>query len=296
MLIAISGNKIDVLHKKKITYFLNNLHDRKNVELCYYEPLYSYFKKMNFNIPNGIVFKGNADLPSNTSLFLALGGDGTFLHSVSIIRDRNIPIAGINFGRLGFLTSIKIEENDDTWIDDLLNKNYDILSRSLIKIDYNNISEDIYPYALNEVSIQRTSPSVIGLEVTINDDVLPIYWADGILVATCAGSTAYSLSVGGPIVVPDSKVFILAPIAPHNLNVRPIVLPDTSNIKIKIISRSGDATLSMDNKTQKVKDGDIIHLSKSKNTLNCVNFSQNSFFHALNEKLLWGEDTRNKNN
>ena len=150
-----------------------------------------------------------------------------------------------------------------------------------------------FPFALNEVSIQRNSPSMLGIEITIDGDKVPIYWADGFLIATPTGSTAYSLSVGGPIVMPGANVFIVAPIAPHNLNIRPLIVPDTSEITIRIHSRSDGAMLTLDNRSFKMNPDDKLVLRKANFKLNYITPNTSDFFEVLKEKLLWGEDKRN---
>ena len=222
-----------------------------------------------------------------------MGGDGTFLNSLTLIRNKNIPVAGINFGRLGFLTTVKVSSQDDKLIDSLLRGEYDIEKRTLLKLQSDNIPSDFYPYALNEISLQRNTPYMIGIELKIDGEIIPTYWADGLLISTQTGSTAYSLSVGGPIVTPGSNVFIVVPIAPHNLNVRPLIVSDSSILEIKIITKSDKAVLTVDNRSFTVSSENTVRLSKADFYINNVSFSKSGFFDALREKLLWGEDKRN---
>ena len=237
-------------------------------------------------------YKG--ELLSGTDMVLALGGDGTFLRAINMIRDRNIPIAGVNFGRLGFLTSAKVEEGGNTWIEDLLEGNYSIQERILLKVESDAIPHGIYPYALNEFSIQRQNPSMLRIDIGVGDGRLPAYWADGVVVSTPTGSTAYSLSVGGPIVTPDSDVFILAPIAPHNLNIRPIVAPAESRLEISFSAKySQMGVVTLDNTSFEVPVGSWFVVSKAEYTARCITFNTAGFIDALKDKLLWGEDKRN---
>jgi NAD+ kinase len=236
----------------------------------------------------------NGDLQPGTDMVLALGGDGTFLRAINMLRGRGIPIAGINFGRLGFLTSAKVEEGANTWIEDLLKGNYSIQKRILLKVESPAIPHGIYPYALNEFSIQRQNPSMLCIDIGLDGGHLPAYWADGVVVSTPTGSTAYSLSVGGPIVTPDSDVFIIAPIAPHNLNVRPIVARADSKLEITFTSKASQmGVVTMDNTSFQVPVGSRFTLSKADFTANCIRFNDGGFIEALHHKLLWGEDKRN---
>lgn len=232
-------------------------------------------------------------LPEDVDIFLSLGGDGTFLNSLTMVRDSGIPVAGINFGRLGFLTSAGSDDSGCAVLDRMMQGAYSVEKRSLIEVSYSGAPEDFYPFALNEVSIQKKDPYMIGIEVLIDGMSIPTYWADGLLIATATGSTAYSLSFGGPVVVPDSSVFIVTPMAPHNLNVRPLIVPDTSEIEIVLKTEGHPALLSADNRSVDVDGGRVIKIRKAGFSLSCVSFGRNSFFEALHEKLLWGEDRRN---
>ncbi|MEG2849308.1 MAG: NAD(+)/NADH kinase, partial [Bacteroidales bacterium] len=242
-------------------------------------------------LPKGACFSSHKDLPANVELFLSLGGDGTFLESLTLLRNRNIPIAGINFGRLGFLTTACVEENN-SWIDKLLTSDYVIEERTVLNLKTEVLPLNFYPYALNEITIQRSSPVMLELEISIDGNLLPKYWADGILIASATGSTAYSLSIGGPVVTPDSRVLIIAPIAPHNLNVRPLIVPETSNIEMSCICRQNNALLTVDNRSFSINNGEKVYISKGNFSLKSVSIN-NNFIAALNQKLLWGEDKRN---
>ena len=170
---------------------------------------------------------------------------------------------------------------------------YRVERRSLLEISYGGMPVDFYPYALNEIALQRSEPNMISIEVAIDGMRIPAYWADGLLVATPTGSTAYSLSAGGPVVLPGSSVFIITPIAPHNLNVRPLIVPDTSSLEI-VIRSGGDRTLlSVDNRSAVIAGGTAVTVRRAGFGLECVTFGRSGFFDALNEKLLWGEDRRN---
>jgi len=239
-------------------------------------------------------FSGWEDMPEGIELFLSLGGDGTFLKSLSLVRGRDIPVAGINFGRLGFLTTAKIGELPyEECIDKLINKDFKVEKRDLLKVSYDSIDRDLYPYAVNEISVQRHGASMLAIDVMVDGKKLPTYWSDGVLIATPTGSTAYCLSVGGPVVDPRSKVVILAPIAPHNLNMRPLVLPSDAKFDIVVRAREGSFTLNVDNRSAVVASGTHVKVSRGEYGFSYASFSDSNFINALTTKLLWGEDRRN---
>ncbi len=231
------------------------------------------------------------NLPSDTDLFLSLGGDGTFLQSLTFIRDRGIPVAGVNFGRLGFLATARAD--DDRWIDDLVAGRYSVEERSLLRVACAALPDDFYPFALNEVSLQRSGAGMLSISVRIDGRELPTYWADGLVVATPTGSTAYNLSVGGPVVMPSSEVMVITPIAPHNLNVRPLVVPMDADIEMRFDARGAGAVLSFDNRPCVIPDRTAVSLRRGRFGLRYVSLSDNNFIGALRAKLFWGEDRRN---
>lgn len=288
---ALFGKRIDNTNIGKLILFVNKLKEYRQMEFCYHSSFYNLIKEFSQELPQGGIFTSHEDLPEDTGIFLSLGGDGTFLESLTIVRDREIPIAGINFGRLGFLTTACVEESNP-WIEKLISGDYSIEERSVLNLSKETIPEGFYPYAINEITIQRVTPSMLEVDVSIDGQKLPKYWADGILVATATGSTAYSLSVGGPIVTPDSKVLIIAPISPHNLNVRPLVVPDSSTLEISFKGRNPQALLTVDNRSFDMKAGERIIISKGNFPIKAVSIN-NNFIAALNQKLLWGEDKRN---
>lgn len=233
-----------------------------------------------------------ADVRPGTSGLLSLGGDGTFLLGAKIAVQADIPILGVNFGRLGFLSETRPEE----LLQAILGGELRVEERSLLQVTAENTPADgFWPYALNETSISRDGASMLGIDVEIDGSPLPTYWADGLLVATSSGSTAYSLSVGGPICTPDSKVFIVAPISPHNLNVRPLVVPQTAKIAISLRSREEKAMFSMDNRNRRISADTRIFVSKAPVRLKRMSTGKSTFINALRTRLLWGEDVRNGN-
>lgn len=242
----------------------------------------------------GDIFSSGDDLPADVDVFLSLGGDGTFLSSLTMVGKRDIPVAGINFGRLGFLTSSGSGDSACAIVDRMMAGDYQVRRKSLLEVRGGGLGPDFYPYALNEVSLQRYGPNMIAIEVTIDGMKVPTYWADGLLIATPTGSTAYSLSVGGPVVLPDSSVFIITPMAPHNLNVRPLIVPDSSVVEVTFRSDGRRTLLSADNRFTDAAEDASVTVRRAGFSLACVTFGWESFFEALSEKLLWGEDRRNE--
>lgn len=228
------------------------------------------------------------DLQPGTDVLLSLGGDGTFLSAARLAGDSGIPVLGVNFGRLGFLSGY----SPDEVVDALLSGEYSIEDRALLEtsvpgVDHRGIS-------FNEVAVHRNGAAMLGVDVTIDGEPLPTCWADGFLVATSSGSTAYSLSVGGPICMPDADVLILAPIAPHNLNIRPVVVPLASKIGLSLRSRNDTVMLTMDNENMLLPSSTHISVSVAQFSLKCVRLGKSNFIQALRNKLFWGEDVRNQ--
>lgn len=230
-------------------------------------------------------------LQDDTDVLLSVGGDGTFLSAASLAASNGVPVAGVNMGRMGFLSENRVEEVADA----LSSGRYSIEERTMLKavVTTGNESIDECPYALNEMTIRRSGAAMLGVDVCVDGVMLPTYWGDGIVISTSSGSTAYSLSVGGPIVLPQSKVFLISPIAPHNLNVRPLVVPDTSVISLKVNSRDGHFEFSADNRTSEVSEDTAVEISMAQFSLKRVRLDKSSFIQALVEKLYWGEDVRN---
>lgn len=292
MKIAIFAREIDKRWHDKLTFIINSL-SSKGAELIFYAPFYKRATEYHkLALPASSLFYGYEDMDPETDVFLSFGGDGTFLESMTFIRDRNIPVAGINFGRLGFLTTTDSEPNHN-WIDRIINKEFKVEKRSLIKISSGSYLNGLYPYALNEISVQRQDPSMLSVKLKIDGTELPPYWSDGIVIATPTGSTAYSLSLGGPIMIPASRTVIITPIAPHNLNVRPLVVSDESIIEVTFTSRRSGALLSLDNRSVIISSGQSFMVSKAEFNLGFISLSNNNFIEALKEKLFWGEDRRN---
>jgi len=231
-------------------------------------------------------------LPDNIYCLMSLGGDGTLLDSVCLAGNSDTPVLGINTGRLGFLSSVPLSDAGNA-VDALLNNDYRIEERLLLHVSGKFLPNDDSPYTLNDVGIQRHYPSMISLRLTINKETLPDYWADGLLVATPTGSTAYSMSAGGPIVSPDSQSILITPIASHNLNIRPLVIADDSEVDVQVITRKGGAVISLDTRMYEAPSGTVVHIRKADFKAKIIRLHQSSFFTTLHEKLLWGSDKRN---
>ena len=225
-------------------------------------------------------------LAPGTDMLLSAGGDGTFLMAANYAVESGIPVLGVNFGRLGFLSEYRPEEV----LSALESGEYSIEEREVLQTELNGKEE----FALNEVSIHRNGPAMLGIDVSLDGVMLPTYWADGLLVATGSGSTAYSLSAGGPIVTPDSKVLVLTPIAPHNLNVRPLVIPSSSKLEISVKSGDRDVMMAVDNRSAVISRKAVIPVSVAQFSLKRVRLNGSSFIKALRSKLYWGEDIRNE--
>ena len=233
------------------------------------------------------------DISSDTDIVMSVGGDGTFLSASKRVGNSGIPVLGINTGRVGFLSEYGPEEACEA----IISKSYTLEDRALLETRVNGEMREsdssFWPYTLNEISVLRGGASILGVDVCLDGNPLPTYWADGLLVSTSSGSTAYSLSVGGPICVPDSKVIIIAPIAPHNLNVRPLVVPDSTVVSISMRSRDKEVAMSMDNRNVRLSADSTLEVKVAQFSLKRVRLAKSSFIKALTTKLFWGEDIRN---
>jgi NAD+ kinase len=231
-------------------------------------------------------------LKEGTEMLLSVGGDGTFLSAAIIALENSIPVVGVNMGRMGFLS----EGRPEDIVAEILSGEYTIESRAVLEAEViSDVNGEALmpPYAVNEMTIRRSGAAMLGIDVCVDGVKLPTYWGDGLVISTSSGSTAYSLSVGGPIVLPESKVLIISPIAPHNLNVRPLVVPDTSEIVLSTCSRDGHFELSADNRTIYVPETTKVVVKMAQFSLKRVRLNKSNFIQALTDKLYWGEDVRN---
>jgi NAD+ kinase len=239
------------------------------------------------------VFRHSADLDEHFDCLVSLGGDGTLLDTVTLVRDKNIPVLGINFGRLGFLASLG-KENLDAAVRALVDHNYVIDKRTLIHLDADVPLFGDTPYALNEFVIHKRDVSpMIRIHTYLNGEPLNSYWADGLIVATPTGSTGYSLSCNGPLLFPDAGGFIINPVAPHNLNVRPIVVPDDSVISFEVEGRTDQLICTMDSRKEIVDRKVQLAVKKESFKISLIRLHENTFLQTLRDKLAWGLDARN---
>lgn len=292
MRVAIFGKDYDKSQNSYIQLLIDELNSR-NAQLCFYKP---YFEKIkvNLNVPEKVCFyETHKQLRNHADIMFSIGGDGTMLNTLPFVRDSEIPILGINLGRLGFLSSIPKDEIKAA-IDNVWKRNYFLEQRTLIQlVKPDNLFGELN-FALNDLTIYRTnSASLLIIHVYIDDKFLNTYWGDGLIVSTPTGSTAYSLSVGGPIITPGSQNFVIAPIASHNLTVRPIVIQDSSVIKIRVEGRENDYQLTLDSQQRTLGMEEEIVIKKCNFKVNLVQMNDKDFFKTIREKLLWGKDIRN---
>ena len=239
------------------------------------------------------IFSLSEDLTDKIEFIISLGGDGTLLDTVTLVRDKNISIMGINFGRLGFLASIGQDEVK-TAVQAIARRTFVTDKRTLIHLDADLPLFGNVPYALNEFSLhKRDTASMIKIHTYLNGEFLNTYWADGLILATPTGSTGYSLSCGGPIVFPESGSFVITPVAPHNLNVRPLIVPDDNVISFEVESRSENIICSLDSRREIVGKNVSLAVKKESFAINLMRLSENSFLQTLHNKLTWGLDKRN---
>jgi len=234
------------------------------------------------------------ELDTSYDLFFSIGGDGTILKSVTYVRNLGIPIAGINTGRLGFLATIRKEALEES-VYQIFTGNYTVSSRNLLQITSDNDYDfEGMNFALNEITVSRkNTTSMITVHTNVNGEFLTSYWADGLIVSTPTGSTGYSLSCGGPIVMPETSSFLLTPIAPHNLNMRPLLFPNQYKLSLKISGREQEHLISLDSRTHTLPNETEIFIQKADFKINMVVLNNESFLKTLREKMLWGEDKRN---
>lgn len=238
-------------------------------------------------------FSTYLDFYSGIDLTISLGGDGTFIKSVSYIRNSGVPIMGINTGRMGFLSNISKDQIEDT-LTKVKNKEFEFQKRSLLRV---YTEEDLFGednFALNELTVhKKDTASMITVHASLDNKYLNSYWADGLIISTPTGSTAYNLSCGGPIITPGCQVHILTPIAPHNLNVRPMVVPDHFPIELSVEGRDRKSLLSLDGNSKSIKQGEKVIVKKAEFMINVIRFENNNFLDTIRNKMLWGIDIRN---
>lgn len=292
MKVAIYSRVLDFQFRDEVQSLFNEL-TRYNIEPIIYQPFFEQIISSVHLSNNITTFNSYSDLDNSIEFVISLGGDGTMLDTVTLVRDQNIPILGINFGRLGFLASIGKNELENA-VASLVHRTFVVDKRSLIHLDANIPLFGDTPYALNEFAIQkRDSSSMIKIHTYMNGEFLNTYWADGLIVSTPTGSTGYSLSCAGPIVFPDSSSFVITPVAPHNLNVRPLVVPDNNIISFEIEGRTDDFICTLDSRKEVVEKSVQLAIRKESFTVSLVRLNENNFLQTLRNKLSWGLDRRN---
>lgn len=272
---------LNVLIKKSISFY---------IESKFYKAILDDHPEVNPDKYNSFT-----KLDDSFNLLISIGGDGTILRAITYVKNLDIPIVGLNSGRLGFLATIQKDEIEKA-IDEILKGNYKISERNLLSIQTSpkNKSFSELNFALNEVTISRkNTTSMITVETHLNDEYLTSYWADGLIVATPTGSTGYSLSCGGPVIIPESNNFVLTPIAPHNLNARPLVIPIDTEIKLKVSGREDNYLVSLDSRIATLDNDTIVTIKKADFKIKMIELQNESFLVTLRKKLLWGEDRRN---
>ncbi|MCL6295414.1 NAD kinase [Jejuia spongiicola] len=256
---------------------------------------YNLIKKEEQNKKDYASFKTFEVLDPSFDLLVSVGGDGTILRAITFVQDLGIPIIGINTGRLGFLATIQVDGIENA-IQDIIDGKYRISERSLLSVETTPKNETITSlnFALNEVAVSRkNTTSMITVETHLDNEYLTSYWSDGLIVSTPTGSTGYSLSCGGPVITPGTNSFVLTPIAPHNLSARPLVIPDTTEIQLKVDGREEQHLVSLDSRIATLDNGTLIKIKKAPFKIKMIDLLNESFLTTLRKKLLWGEDKRN---
>ncbi|WP_207511469.1 NAD kinase [Longitalea luteola] len=292
MKVAIYSRVIDDDQYGKVQQLLDEL-ARENIQPVIYKPFFEMIQSSVRFSEKTTVFTDSSDLTESIDFLISLGGDGTLLDTVTLVRNKNIPILGINFGRLGFLASIGSKELHIA-VQSLVKRTILIDKRSLIHLDASKPLFGDVPYGLNEFAIHKTDTSpMIKIHTYLNGEFLNTYWADGVIVATPTGSTGYSLSCNGPVVFPESSSFVITPVAPHNLNVRPIIVPDDNIISFEIEGRTDHFICALDSRKELVDKKVQLAVRRESFTLSLVRLNENNFLQTLRNKLSWGLDTRN---
>ena len=292
MKIAIFGRNLEEEYREDISLFFKIITSQQcNVYI--FKPFFDYLKTIpDLDLVGFKEFVDHEEIKSDFNFFFSIGGDGTFLESVRYVRNSGVPIIGINTGRLGFLANIGLSEIDDS-LKALFSGEYQLENRSLIEFKTNENPFTGFSYALNEITVQKHDTSLITIESSISGHEINTYWADGLIISTPTGSTAYSMSTGGPIVSPDCNVLIISPIASHNLTVRPLVITDKQEIDLKVYSRSGTFMATIDSQSHIFSSGASIHLKLAPFQVQIVRLNHHTFFKTIRKKLMWGADIRN---
>lgn len=292
MLVAIYNRSFTEENIPLLQHILQKLHDQ-SIQMIFFKDFYERIKA---HLPfpyTPRLFTNKRDIPSLTDMLFSLGGDGTLLDTVTYIGSSNIPIIGINLGRLGFLAAIPEEEIEGAILS-LVRGSYTLEKRTLLHLDSSVPLFDGSPYALNEFTLHRKdSSSMIKIHTYLNGEFLNTYWADGLIVATPTGSTGYSLSCGGPVVFPQTSSFVITPVAPHNLNTRSIVVPDDNVISFEVEGRAEQYLCTLDARTEAITSSVQLAVKRESFTISLVRPDEHNFLNTIRQKLYWGIDRRN---
>ena len=286
-------------------YYQNNTHsivekvvaflEQNNIEIYFYKNFYEKLIENKALESKHATFDTHECLKNNFDYLISIGGDGTILRAATFVRNYNLPIIGINAGRLGFLATIQ-EENIEKLLNRVIANDFSISKRTLVSLHTHpeNIDLEDINFALNEITVSRKdTTSMITIETYINNEYLNSYWADGLIISTPTGSTGYSLSCGGPVIMPTSNCFVITPIAPHNLTARPLIIPDDSELTLKIKGREEQYLVSLDSRITSVSNETTLTVKKSDFFISIIEFPEEGFLRTIRKKLLWGEDKRN---
>ncbi|NNL17017.1 MAG: NAD kinase [Flavobacteriaceae bacterium] len=294
MKIAIFGQFYHNTSAESITTLCDFL-DKADASIYIEKEFFSLLKKNKVVLRNYKDFKFYTELDSTFDLLISIGGDGTILRAITYVKDSDIPIVGINTGRLGFLATIQDDQIEDALVS-IFNKEYRISERTLLQIETSSKNKDLEElnFALNEIAVSRkNTTSMITVETLLDDEYLTSYWADGLIISTPTGSTGYSLSCGGPVITPGANSIVLTPIAPHNLNARPLVIPDITEIKLTVSGREDNYLVSLDSRIATLQNNTSVLIKKANFKIKMIELKNESFLRTLRKKLLWGEDKRN---
>ncbi|MDX9883893.1 MAG: NAD kinase [Prolixibacteraceae bacterium] len=293
MKIAVYGQPVNRDYSGELSHLFSIL-KQENAEVYIYEPFYRFMKSECHFLPDvTAIFNSGRDLPEDVKFLFSIGGDGTFLKSILTIKNKSVPVVGINTGRLGFLSDIPIDEIDNAF-EQITSGKYSIDERAVLEIEAPGNAFGDFNYALNEVVVaKQDSGSMITIHASINGEYLNTYWADGLIIATPTGSTAYSLSVGGPILTPDSENIVISPIAPHNLTVRPILIPDHHLLTLKIEGRGHQFLATVDSRSETFDFPGTLKIRKAGFKIKTLRLHGHTFYSTLRNKLMWGLDKRN---
>jgi len=292
MIVAVYNRTFGKEDIPAISKILSALQAHK-IQLVFYKDFYNQLKESFSFDETPAFFTSRLDLPLQTDMLISLGGDGTMLDTVSFIGNSNIPLIGINLGRLGFLAAISENEAADA-IESLVRGSYTIEKRSLLHLESSMPIFEDAPFALNEFTLHRKdSSSMIKIHTYLNGEFLNTYWADGLIVATPTGSTGYSLSCGGPVVFPQTSSFVITPVAPHNLSTRPIIVPDDNVISFELEGRTDHFLCTLDSRTETIPTSIQLAVKKENFTISLIRPDEHNFLKTIRQKLYWGIDRRN---